>query len=386
MERTPCELWTEIFAYACTDSGTTGRHLSLVSKFIRAASAPVKLQSIAVHGLQKITDFCQLLLQTSPHLRQVKYLLLSTKPFPHTPKQAYEQLSEACRGVLIAAAESVEILYLDLYNDSDLWNWPTASFKFPRLVELASHRFPQHPIEHNIPPFPQLRRWHCTLMLFGGVTKDQNMFGNMCITAPAITHVRFSGLQAGPNFAIALKVALPDTVQLVYAKPAASLPRRQRLNLALTLEELNKSDRRLVLLPGYIFRQNAKTFITGDWEKRINGGDGCWSLRERILADINVSTSREPSTKPHIVPYTNYASMQYALEALKKTKKMYHRLPRVIEELGDPRSNTHADGQMDINSFDGQPFPVYHPSRRISKFINACTMVLIYTLWHRPFE
>ncbi|KZP07850.1 hypothetical protein FIBSPDRAFT_803534, partial [Athelia psychrophila] len=56
MERTPSEIWTKIFAHACTDSGETGRQLSLVSKFIRATSAPVKYQSIATHGPRQIID------------------------------------------------------------------------------------------------------------------------------------------------------------------------------------------------------------------------------------------------------------------------------------------------------------------------------------------
>ncbi|KZP07842.1 hypothetical protein FIBSPDRAFT_704532, partial [Athelia psychrophila] len=61
MDRTPSEICTKIFAHACTDSGMTGRRLSLVSKFIRAASAPVKYQSIALHGPRQITAFHQLL-------------------------------------------------------------------------------------------------------------------------------------------------------------------------------------------------------------------------------------------------------------------------------------------------------------------------------------
>ncbi|KZP14794.1 hypothetical protein FIBSPDRAFT_796365, partial [Athelia psychrophila] len=77
MDRTPSEIWTNIFAYACTDSGMTARQPSLVSKFIQEASAPVKLQSIAVHGGQQILAFHELLLKTPPHLRQIRYLFLS---------------------------------------------------------------------------------------------------------------------------------------------------------------------------------------------------------------------------------------------------------------------------------------------------------------------
>ncbi|KZP05550.1 hypothetical protein FIBSPDRAFT_695374, partial [Athelia psychrophila] len=77
MDRAPSEIWTEIFSHACVDSGLTGRSLSLVSKFIRAESAIMKLQSISVHGPQQIIAFHQLLLQTTPHHRHIRYLLLS---------------------------------------------------------------------------------------------------------------------------------------------------------------------------------------------------------------------------------------------------------------------------------------------------------------------
>ncbi|KAF7973305.1 hypothetical protein HWV62_15627 [Athelia sp. TMB] len=47
MDRVPFEIWIKIFSFACTDAGFTGRSLSLVSKFVRDASAQVKLQKIA---------------------------------------------------------------------------------------------------------------------------------------------------------------------------------------------------------------------------------------------------------------------------------------------------------------------------------------------------
>ncbi|KZP13365.1 hypothetical protein FIBSPDRAFT_692487, partial [Athelia psychrophila] len=46
MKHIPSEIWRNISSEACTDTGFTGLSLSLVSKFVRSASEPVKLQSV----------------------------------------------------------------------------------------------------------------------------------------------------------------------------------------------------------------------------------------------------------------------------------------------------------------------------------------------------
>ncbi|KZP14835.1 hypothetical protein FIBSPDRAFT_867969 [Athelia psychrophila] len=295
MERTPSETWTKIFAHACTDSGETGRQLSLVSKFTRAASAPVKYQSIAAHGARQITAFHQLLLQTPSHLRRIKYLLLSIGRT--TSQEELDQISEVGPGVLTAVADSIEILYLNVPQDFNLWNF---AIPFPRLVELASHSFPpprrssSASIEPNVAPFPQLHR--CYFMCTGPLGISEKRLGDIYITAPAITHLRFATLQLESCFASDLTATLSDTIQLVYVKPGAPPMyggRRKTSYQYLTsgLEELNRTDSRLVLLPAYLVDDPERPITTGEWEERINGGDGCWSLRERILADNNIPAS-----------------------------------------------------------------------------------------------
>ncbi|KZP07846.1 hypothetical protein FIBSPDRAFT_875027 [Athelia psychrophila] len=272
----------------------TGRQLSLVSKFTRAASAPVKYQSIAAHGPRQITAFHQLLLQTPPHLRHIKYLFLSTLLPPSSERE--EQLSEAGRGVLTAVAESVEILYLNLPYDFNLWYLPTTSF--PRLVELASHGFPinrKSPydlIEQDITPFPQLLRWYYMHTAFIHIPAlNPHDLADIHITAPMLTHLRLSINEEESYLPSALKASLPDTIQLVYVKPKAPYarwPASDYRALMRGLEELNEADSRLVLLPAYTTHENPMYLVLGDWEERISGGDGCWSLRERILADSSV--------------------------------------------------------------------------------------------------
>ncbi|KZP05551.1 hypothetical protein FIBSPDRAFT_702196, partial [Athelia psychrophila] len=77
MDCVPTEIWTKIFSHACTDSGLTGCSLALVSRFFRAASEPVKLQSIALSGPRRIIDFESTLCAIPAHLRRVRYLFLS---------------------------------------------------------------------------------------------------------------------------------------------------------------------------------------------------------------------------------------------------------------------------------------------------------------------
>lgn len=76
MERCPPELWTRISAYACVDDGTTGRSLSLVSRYISQASDPFRLQSICVCG-EKLEPFLEMLDALRPGVHRVRHLFLS---------------------------------------------------------------------------------------------------------------------------------------------------------------------------------------------------------------------------------------------------------------------------------------------------------------------
>ncbi|KAJ6569604.1 hypothetical protein B0H19DRAFT_700505 [Mycena capillaripes] len=72
----PIEIWTTIHAFACTDDGSAGRALSLVSKDWRTISAPFKLQSIALVGAKPILRFLCLLESTEESLRNVQSLFI----------------------------------------------------------------------------------------------------------------------------------------------------------------------------------------------------------------------------------------------------------------------------------------------------------------------
>lgn len=79
MDRCPPEICAQIFTYACTDGGYTGRSLSLVSRYIHETSKPLKFQSISIHNHQQISSFSHLIESTPVHLRNVSYLLVSNE-------------------------------------------------------------------------------------------------------------------------------------------------------------------------------------------------------------------------------------------------------------------------------------------------------------------
>jgi hypothetical protein len=77
----PPEICSQIFAFACTDGGYTGRALSAMSQNIREISGPYKFQSIALHNAHQTSSFASILSRTPPHLCGVTHLFVSNDDF-----------------------------------------------------------------------------------------------------------------------------------------------------------------------------------------------------------------------------------------------------------------------------------------------------------------
>ena len=88
MNQTPSEVWKNIFSFACTDTGFTGRSLSLVSKYIHETSKSVKLQSIALRGYGQMLAFADLLEKYPPTHRRVRYLLIMSRGWDVETKES----------------------------------------------------------------------------------------------------------------------------------------------------------------------------------------------------------------------------------------------------------------------------------------------------------
>ena len=72
----PFEICESIFAFACTDDGSTGRSLSLVSRGIRNASRGMKYQCLAVTGRQ-VEPLCMVLKNLPENDRRIHHLFFS---------------------------------------------------------------------------------------------------------------------------------------------------------------------------------------------------------------------------------------------------------------------------------------------------------------------
>jgi hypothetical protein len=77
----PPEIWHEIFALACTDTGSTGRSLSLVSKQFHDISGPFKYQSLAITQCRQLIAFAPTFSQLPDFQKKIKYLFIHF-PYP----------------------------------------------------------------------------------------------------------------------------------------------------------------------------------------------------------------------------------------------------------------------------------------------------------------
>lgn len=98
MEHLPIEISEQIYTFACTDDGKTGRSLSLVSRRIHHTSKPFKFRSIAIDGVEQAVAFALLLQSIPPHLRNVVYLAIANnkhrrRPKPPTPTPILRRIS-----------------------------------------------------------------------------------------------------------------------------------------------------------------------------------------------------------------------------------------------------------------------------------------------------
>ena len=72
----PVEIWHLIFSLACTDDGSTGRSLSLVSTHFRDISAPFKYQSITITRWSQIIAFSQFFCKLPASQKKILFLFV----------------------------------------------------------------------------------------------------------------------------------------------------------------------------------------------------------------------------------------------------------------------------------------------------------------------
>ncbi|GBE77282.1 hypothetical protein SCP_0101550 [Sparassis crispa] len=89
------EIHTYVFSFACTDSGATGRSLSLVSRYVRQVSASFKWYSPSISGKRQARQFVDVLHKTAIQPR-ISHLFLSTRCSCQTADAWWEE-PEVCQ-------------------------------------------------------------------------------------------------------------------------------------------------------------------------------------------------------------------------------------------------------------------------------------------------
>ncbi|KAJ7251400.1 hypothetical protein C8J57DRAFT_674315 [Mycena rebaudengoi] len=335
MNQAPPEICAHIFSFACTDSGYTGRSLSLVSKYFHEVSKPTKLQSIALHGRDQILAFAALLDQTPPHLRTTRALLINGRQSekeqqalimvayaPVQPERAngtayLEEFSavgaRAVERILQHLSPTLELLDVDLseYIEKML----REPLYLPRLVDLTSRcGFPvrAHPAAPLLAPSPSLRRLH-VIENWDQLNLTVRFFeGGISHFAPALTHLRLSRLEHQENVITALEAALglapppecvtelPATIELVLLKPEMQPPwepygggcrccdeigdetddYHEVVNAS---RQLRDKDARVVLLCADVVSPDGHDVYYEEWMRKAGGEEFSWDITGQDL-------------------------------------------------------------------------------------------------------
>lgn len=311
----PPEIWIQIVGFACTDDGSTGRALSLVSKDLHEITRPMKLQSIAVVGAKQIIRFSAALTKVPATERCVRHLFVaSPNPQLSTPshRNITFELATAMRALTLNDAEDhphsrvaideetiSKAFYMILRILSATLVTLHAHFTFitrpsilvpvplPSLTDLTLYGpFRSSPLSGS-GSFPSIRRLHLGHFL----AQADNVFSGISSAAPALTHLYI------PQRAVNLRhlrivlglvtsvsshpPQLPSTLENLFIEidpippDRTSSEIRARESLMRNLAEIMQQDRRIFTVegrPGWIDIPMAER----DWLQRIAGQEGRW--------------------------------------------------------------------------------------------------------------
>jgi hypothetical protein len=142
LERLPNELLAPIFALACTDGGNTAGALRLVSRHFQTISAPYRFRTIAVAGVDPVTDLVDLLDRTPPELRIIEHMFVSDKTaselagYDGRTQSITSSPGYAMHALICHAGPHVRSLTLLAFQDS-MCARPLARIPFPQLQTLT---------------------------------------------------------------------------------------------------------------------------------------------------------------------------------------------------------------------------------------------------------
>ncbi|KAJ6478613.1 hypothetical protein C8R47DRAFT_639157 [Mycena vitilis] len=195
MNTIPLEIWTEVFAFSCTDDGSAGRALSTVSRAVHLTSKIVKYQSLCVVGLSQLLQLLAILSALSPDVRKIKYLFIACLDDPEraegSPGAHYSRdVSErALCQLLDLASSSLVALHIHRTESLRPFILLPVHVSLPALTELMLHG-PFQSLQPPCPPphemLPSLRRLHICHCSF----YPANFLRQIVHAAPQLKHLR----------------------------------------------------------------------------------------------------------------------------------------------------------------------------------------------------
>ncbi|THH21081.1 hypothetical protein EW146_g417 [Bondarzewia mesenterica] len=242
----PVEVWCAIFAFACTDEGTTGCSLALVSRWTRQLSAHVRLQSLAAKDAKQLSRLADMLERTPREHRRTRFLTLSDSSVVYyvngkivqrlvgmdtycSPLEARTVAEDVTR-ILATISSTLQILSMDL-SHSACFPYTLVPVHLPVLQELAVKGKRSLPTTSApFHPLPSLKRLHIHLTgCFSFGVEDWALLEDLPSIAPSLQYLHASGLVWSGGFPKYLRRTVYSTNSV-----RAALFNKLRIAIALT--------------------------------------------------------------------------------------------------------------------------------------------------------
>ncbi|KAI0648159.1 hypothetical protein C8Q79DRAFT_557750 [Trametes meyenii] len=235
MDACPPEIQILILSYACTDDGSTGRSLSLVSRSFRELSYPFQWNSLSIYGHDQATAFTKMLYSQLPMSfshRPILHLFVSTRTsseaLDHVTIQTPSTWPGILRSIIRYAAPTLQTLAVVCFEapmDSAIILSQVLRIHYLCLTELtirgrctplqlsqpsslfierSDHALgdtgvEDEPVQTTMdvatwPPIPTLRRLHLACAFQGLARGTQAEHALVNGLAPSLTHLRLSVL------------------------------------------------------------------------------------------------------------------------------------------------------------------------------------------------
>lgn len=192
MDHCPVELWSKIARLACTDGGRTGCSLSLVSQYIRDATASARYTSVAITNRASVQAFANLATTVEAFNPVIRHLLVILEP--EEKEHEADTATDALKIILGLASRTLYTLhchYGDPFRSSPFQKHTIWRFPFPVLTDLTLYTLES---DWDVPStniFPSLNRLHLV-----EASDPVAIWNEIALRTPSVQVVRLSLVDA----------------------------------------------------------------------------------------------------------------------------------------------------------------------------------------------